>query len=341
MSEVLEHTTLERWQRDPLSFINEVLRNPETGKPFELFDAQKTFFAKCWQTDDSGRLLYPEQCIGWPKKTGKTATAAMHLLTTTLVFGGRFAEGYAIANDLEQAQGRVFQSTRRICECSPHLQREYNITQSRIEFPQTGAVISAIAGDYAGAAGAHPVVPLPFDAKRLSLLEEICARGLTLPEIGDGLRGGNGMLFTWCHVPLAPWQDAHWLADMRRSLRPNQFARMVLNEFVSTDSAFVSMADWDRCVDPQLSPVLADRRLLVWVAIDASVKHDSTALAAVTFDTTLQKCGSSIIASFSRHRRRRSTSNGTSKTPFSTGPHATNSNRFATTRSKWSVPRSA
>jgi hypothetical protein len=29
----------------------------------------------------------------------------MHLPTTTLIFAGRFAEGYAIANDLEQAQG--------------------------------------------------------------------------------------------------------------------------------------------------------------------------------------------------------------------------------------------
>jgi hypothetical protein len=39
----------------------------------------------------------------------------MHLLTTTLVFGGPFAEGYALANDLEQAQGRVFAAIRRIC----------------------------------------------------------------------------------------------------------------------------------------------------------------------------------------------------------------------------------
>ena len=82
----------------------------------------------------------------------------MHLLTTTLVFGGRFAEGYAVANDLEQAQGRVFQAARRICEASPHLRREANITQSRIEFPQTGAVIQAIGSDYAGAAGANPVI---------------------------------------------------------------------------------------------------------------------------------------------------------------------------------------
>ena len=47
----------------------------------------------------------------------------MHALTTTLVFGGRYAEGYTLANDLEQAQGRVFAAVRRIVECSPHLAR--------------------------------------------------------------------------------------------------------------------------------------------------------------------------------------------------------------------------
>ena len=49
--------------------------------------------------DDDGRLLYPEQVFGAPKKTGKTGFAALHMLTTILLFGGRFAEGYALAND--------------------------------------------------------------------------------------------------------------------------------------------------------------------------------------------------------------------------------------------------
>jgi hypothetical protein len=44
------------------------------------------------------------------------------------VLGGRFAEGYAVANDLEQAQGKVFQAARRICEASPYLRREATIT---------------------------------------------------------------------------------------------------------------------------------------------------------------------------------------------------------------------
>jgi hypothetical protein len=50
---------------------------------------------------------------------------------------------------LEQAQGRVFQAIRRIVEASPHLKRAARVTQSRIDFPETGASIAAIASDYA------------------------------------------------------------------------------------------------------------------------------------------------------------------------------------------------
>src|SRR5262245_406787 len=103
MSEI-DGTALERWRTHPVSFIEQVLRDTETGKPFELFEAQRQFFAHAWRLNDAGRLLYPEQCFSGPKKSGKTATAAAHLLTTTILFGGRFAEAYALANDLEQAQ---------------------------------------------------------------------------------------------------------------------------------------------------------------------------------------------------------------------------------------------
>jgi hypothetical protein len=124
VSDVLDTSALTRWQRQPLNFITEILRDPETGKPFVLLDAERAFLEHAFRTDDSGRLIYPEQVYACPKKSGKTGFAAMHLLTTTLVFGGRFAEGYAIANDFDQAQGRVFQAVaasarpRRICAAS-------------------------------------------------------------------------------------------------------------------------------------------------------------------------------------------------------------------------------
>jgi phage terminase large subunit-like protein len=151
-------TALARWRANPVTFIEECLVDPETSKPFQLFDAQRQFFAHAWRLDDAGRLLYPDQCFAAPKKSGKTATAALHLLTTTILFGGRFAEGYALANDLEQAQGRVFQAAKRICQASPLLKRECIITAQRIEIPQTGAVIQALDSGYAGASGSNPTI---------------------------------------------------------------------------------------------------------------------------------------------------------------------------------------
>lgn len=59
---------------------------------------------------------------------------------------------------------------------------------------------------------------------------------------------------------------------------------MIQNQFVTTESSFVTMAAWDRCVDPDLKPEMTNTALPVWVGVDASVKHDSTAIVAVTWD---------------------------------------------------------
>jgi phage terminase large subunit-like protein len=79
-------------------------------------------------------------------------------LTTTLIYGGNYAEAYCVANDFAQAQGWVFEAVKRIVEASPYLRREACITANKITFPMTGASITAIASDYAGAAGANPTI---------------------------------------------------------------------------------------------------------------------------------------------------------------------------------------
>jgi hypothetical protein len=43
MAEALDSSAIERWQREPVSFIEEILRDPETGKPFQLFEAERQF----------------------------------------------------------------------------------------------------------------------------------------------------------------------------------------------------------------------------------------------------------------------------------------------------------
>jgi phage terminase large subunit-like protein len=317
---VLDHTTLERWQRDPVSFISEVLRNPKTGRPFELLDAQKQFFAHAWQRGDDGRLLYPEQCFGAIKKTGKTGTAAMHGLVTLLVYSGRYAEAYCVSNDMEQAVGRVFTAIKQICEASPLLRREANITASRITFPQTGAFCQAIGGDYASAAGAHPswtsadelwgfvsersyrlyeeCVPVPTVpiscrlvtthagfANQSDLLSRLYQRGMALPQIAPDLHAGDGCLFHWSTTPLAPWQSESWLAQMRRELRPTQYLRMIENRFVTAENAFIEPSAWDRCVQPSLGHLPSNPLQSIWVGVDASTKHDASAVVGVSHDS--------------------------------------------------------
>ena len=49
------------------------------------------------------------------------------------------------------------------------------------------------------------------------------------------------------------------------------------------------MTAWDRCVDPGLGHVVSDRDLSIWVGVDASIKRDSTAIVAVTWDQKAQK----------------------------------------------------
>jgi phage terminase large subunit-like protein len=316
---------LARWRADPASFITSVLYDPETNQPFELLDSERNFLQFAFRLNAAGRLLFPEQVYACPKKSGKTAFGGMHMLTTVLLFGGAFGEGYALANDLEQASSRVFQAIKRIVEASPLLRHEANITANRITLPSfRNATITAITSDYASAAGANPSISvfdeswaytsersrrlfdemIPPPTRRIAarltvtyagfegestMLEELYKRGLAQPEVGKDLRAGDGVLMFWSHEPVAPWQTEAWLADMRRSLRPNQYLRMIENRFVTTESSFVDMEDWDACVDPTAAPLVSDRSLPVWVGVDASVKRDSTAIVAVTWDNEASK----------------------------------------------------
>src|ERR1700730_17929358 len=95
---------------DPIAFIEETLVDPATFKPFRLTAAESIFLDHAFAPTPDGRLRYPELLFSGPKKSGKTAFAAMILLYVVRILGGRYAEGFAAANDYEQAQGRVFQA---------------------------------------------------------------------------------------------------------------------------------------------------------------------------------------------------------------------------------------
>ena len=312
---------LARWRADPIAFIEEVLIDPGTKKPFVLLEVEREFLKHAFATGADGRLLYPEQVYACPKKSGKTTLAAIYVITIVLLFGGPYPEAICAANDYDQSVGRVFAAIRRIIEASPLL-REAKITTDKITI--AGAVIIAIPSNYASAAGSNHVVAVfdelwaysnerlrrlfdelvPPPTRRIAcrltvtyagfegesaLLEELYNRGLQLPQVAPNLFAGDGMLMFWSHDPVAPWQTDAWVAEMRRSLRPNQFLRMIENRFVTTESSFVEMSAWDRCVNAGLGHAVSDRGLSIWVGVDASIKRDSTAIVATTWDQKAQQ----------------------------------------------------
>jgi hypothetical protein len=122
-----------------------------------------------------------------------------------------------------------------------------------------------------------------------TLLQTLYKRGLAQPQVGPSLYAGDGLLMAWHHEPVAPWQTEAWLAEMRRSLRPNQYLRMIENRFVGSEAAFVPMAAWDRCVNPSLGATVGNRALPIYVGVDASVKHDSSAVVATSWDERAQQ----------------------------------------------------
>jgi phage terminase large subunit-like protein len=319
---MIQRTRRARIGADPIKFIEQVLVNPETNAPFVLLDAEREFLKHPFATGADGRLLYPEQVYACPKKSGKTTFAAIYVIAMVLLFGGRFAEAICAANDYEQSVGRVFAAIRRIIECSPLLRVEAKITADKVTI--RGAVITAIPSNYASAAGSNHVIAVfdelwayasersrrlfdelvPPPTRRIAcrltvtyagfegesvLLQDLYRRGLSQPEIAPNLRAGDGILMFWSHQPVAPWQTESWLEEMRRTLRLNQFLRMIENRFVTTESAFVELAAWDRCVVPGLGHAANNPGLSIWAGVDASIKRDSTAIVAVTWDEKTQQ----------------------------------------------------
>jgi three-Cys-motif partner protein len=320
------HTTLAAGpaQVRPKAGIRRNLIDPDTAKPFQLLPAEIVFLRHAFELDSRGRLKHPELVYAAIKKSGKTGFAAMIVLYVILILAGPGGEGYCVANDLEQSTGRVFAAIVRIVEASPLLAQAARITATKITFPEQRASITAIANDYAGAAGANPnisvfdelwaytsersrrlwdeMVPPPTRkiACRLTvtyagytgeseLLEELGKRGLGGEPVGPDLYASPGLLCFWSHTPIAPWQTDAWLDEMRQSLRRPAYLRMIENRFVTSESTFIDLTWFDACVDPTASPVLESRHLPVYVGVDASVKRDSTAIVVTTYDRDLRK----------------------------------------------------
>lgn len=100
------------------------------------------------------------------KKSGKTAIAALVARWIAETWGSH-AEVYALANDLEQARGRIYAASLASIELDPRYRRadkgiagEWRIIEREASYIPTHSTIKAVSADYKGEAGSNPVATL-------------------------------------------------------------------------------------------------------------------------------------------------------------------------------------
>ncbi|MBV8774602.1 MAG: hypothetical protein JO166_20035 [Deltaproteobacteria bacterium] len=309
------------WRRDPAKFITQVLINPETKQPFQLYDAQRQFLQEGFRLTPDGRLVHTELVFSGPKKLGKSTFSAMIAIYVAVCLAGENGEISFLANDADQAVSRGFKIATQILRASPLLRGSVEIGAARIKFRATGTTITALANDFAGFSGGNPTLNvydelayfnsessrrlfdegIPSPARRISLrlststagfdgepspLRDLYDRAMAKgEEIAPDLWRHDNMLFYWRHDPVPEMHPQWWLDQQAETLRPVQFKRLIQNQWTSSESQFIDLDDWDKCVEPELRPLLTDVGLSVYAGLDCSVRGDFTALALCTYDS--------------------------------------------------------
>jgi phage terminase large subunit-like protein len=320
---------LARYLTEPATFIDDCLPFNERGQPWRLQAHQRAVLAQAFAFDKAGRLPYDTIVYSAPKKSGKTTINAA--LTLWWAYTQESPnELLIVANDFEQAQGRVFASLVRLVQANPALARSATITTKQISLSNR-TTITVLASEYAGAAGSNhgltswdelwgytsessrrlweELTPVPTRRNSLrfittyagwegesELLWELYKLGVGPDEHPDGqgerfspklpiyANREARLLVYWDHDPRLPWQSPDYYETQRRTLRPATYQRLHENRWTSAESTFVTPELWDPCVDRDARPLLPTEDHLLFVGVDASTKHDSSAVVAVIRD---------------------------------------------------------
>lgn len=144
---------LARYAWDPASFIDDHVRQSEHGKPFRLAPHQREVLRLAFRLRPDGNFANETVIWSEPKKSGKTAMAAALVLWYAYTQDAP-NEIIVVANDLEQAIGRVFKTLVGMVESNPTLRASARVLRSEVHL-SNGTKIRAIPSDYAGEAGAN------------------------------------------------------------------------------------------------------------------------------------------------------------------------------------------
>ena len=140
-----------RYDYDPVGWIDKHIKFNERGQPFRLVEHQRIILRLAFTFETEGKLAYDTILLSAPKKSGKTTVNACISLWWSFTQESP-NEIKTCANDLEQAQSRVFKSMAGLIKYNPELASRATVHAKQIIL-HNGTVIDAIASDYRGEAG--------------------------------------------------------------------------------------------------------------------------------------------------------------------------------------------
>ena len=211
---------------------------PETNSPIVLEPHQKIILNYAFNPAHSFQTIV----YSTVKKSGKTTVAALVARWVAENWGSH-AEVYCVANDLEQARGRVYQKVLESIELDPDYDRvkrtipdKWRIIERDATYLPTKSVLRAVSSDYKGEAGSNPtatfwselwgytleasrrlwdeLTPVPTRPRSIRFVETYAGFEnesdllVDLYELGTGHRGGTGARqLTLEDMPNWPWPD--------------------------------------------------------------------------------------------------------------------------------------
>ena len=315
----------ERYKTDIVAFAEEQFFLAETRKPIVLQPHQRQILKDIFTANKHGRFPYETIVYSAPKKSGKSTIAALIALWFALT-QEHPNEVFVVANDFEQAQGRVYKTIDRAINLNSYLKQGATVGKKEILFPATGTTITPLASDYASAAGSNhgltvwdelwaytsessrrlydELTPVPTRKNSLrlvttyagwegesELLWELYKKGGKGKKLHKDIpvKVNKDLYFYWDHKPRMPWQTKDYYRKQSEDLRRNAFLRLHENQWTTNEEAFIDMDWWDACIDKEHSPIMPGNQVPLSVAVDASTKRDSSAVAATFYDYETSK----------------------------------------------------
>jgi phage terminase large subunit-like protein len=302
-----------------IDFCDHYIKLNEKGKPWSLSKHQRRVLSLAFRFNAVGKLLYRLMVWSEPKKSGKTFVAACVLIWWAITHAS--TEIVVAANDEEQSVGRVFATAAALIKVNPELQTCAKVLSNEIRFTNGTMVTAIASEYKGSAGSRHSLVvydelwgygtenlrrlyeeltPPPteenafvlivtyagFDGES-ELLQSIYNRGLTGKRLDKKLEcyRADQLFMFWSHKRRQPWQLGRegraYYDEQRRILRPGTFKRLHENEWVSSESAFITAEAWDAITDYSINPLLTGGSL--YLGLDLGIKSDYAALVAVAW----------------------------------------------------------